>query len=59
MFFENNGGRTKVRQASDKFYQVLQYARLVICFSEDKSVGGLKYARLVIGLIEYYTTLGR
>ena len=36
-----------MRQASDRFYQVLQYGRLVICFSEDRIVGGLKYARLV------------
>ena len=37
---------------------MLQYARLVICFSEGRIVGGQKYARLVIGLIEYYSMLG-
>ena len=47
-----------MRQASDRFYRVLQYGRLVICFSEDRIVGGLKYARLVRGLIEDYSTLG-
>mgnify|MGYP003686357899 CR=1 FL=1 len=36
-----------MRQASDRFYRELQYGRLVICFSEDRVVGGLKYARLV------------
>ena len=36
---------------------MLQYARLVICFSEDRIVGGLKYARLVRGLIEYNSML--
>ena len=37
---------------------MLQYARVVVCFSEDRIVGGLKYARLVIGLLEFYRTLG-
>ena len=31
---------------------MLQYARLVICFSEDMIAGELKYTMLVIGLIE-------
>ena len=31
---------------------MLQYARLVICFSEDMISGGLKYTMIVIGLIE-------
>ena len=47
-----------MRQASDKSYRVLQYARLVVCFSEDRIVGGQKFARLVIGLIEYNSMLG-
>ena len=47
----------EVRQASERSYRVLQYARLVICFSEDGNTGGLQYARLEIGLIKYYSTL--
>ena len=53
-----DGGRNKVPQTSDRSYLVLQYVRLVICFSEDMIVEGLKYARLVIGLLGYYRTLG-
>ena len=35
-----------------------KYARLVICFSEDKNTRGIKYVRLVRGLNVYYSTLG-
>ena len=37
---------------------MLQYARLVMYFSEDRNTEGLLYARLVIGLIKYNRTLG-
>ena len=33
--------RTLIRKASDRSYRVLQYARLVICFSEDRNTGRL------------------
>ena len=58
-FFQDRiAGANKVRYSSDRLYRVLQCARLVICFSEDMIVGGLKHASLVIGLIEYYGKLG-
>ena len=39
----------KKRYGRDRTYRVLQYARLVMCFSEDRKAEGFRYARLGIG----------
>ena len=43
---------------SDMSYWRLQYAMLVMDFSENSVIGELQYASLVIGLTECYSTLG-
>ena len=54
-FYGQDYGRTKVH---NDCYKSKKYARLVICFSEDKNTRGIKYVGLVRGLNVYYSTLG-
>ena len=50
--------RNKICHASKRSLCILQYARLVMYFSEDRNTEGLLYAWPVIGLIKYNRTLG-
>ena len=47
---------TNIHKAGDRSYRVLQYARIVVYFSEDRNTEELQYARLVLG-VDYIQAL--